>query len=278
MKQVNHLAMAFHKYALVMDHLAMRRLRFLFLGVALLATRCAQPTSHFVAKTGELTGSQSRAKIHTELAVSYYQRGQLGIVLEELNAAIAADANYGPAYNLFGLVYMDLKEHATAERNFQRALSINPLDSDANNNYGLFLCKKKREQDSVKYFLAALKNPLYATPEKSYVNAGVCLKQRGDEKGAIEYFEKALLADPNQPQALYQLAEYSFSRKQYQAAKEHLKKLINLVPPSPTLLWLGLRVEHKLGDKDAESNYAAQLKRKYPDADETKAMMSGRFE
>jgi type IV pilus assembly protein PilF len=278
MNQYRYVAKLALAIASVVFRSNLRRRCLVLFGATILIAGCAQPTTHFTGKTAELTDSQSRAKIHTELAVSYYQRGQLGVALEELNAAVSADANYGPAYNVLGLVYMDFKEDAIAEQHFRRALSIDPLDSDANNNYGLFLCKRKREQESIKYFLAALKNPLYATPEKSYVNAGVCSKQKGDEKSATEYFRKALVVDPNQPQALYQLAEYSFSRGEYQEAKGYLNKLIVLVPPSATLLWLGLRIEHKLGDKEAEANYAAQLKRRYPESEETKAMLSGRFE
>ena len=43
-------------------------------------------------------------------------------------------------------------------------------------------------------------------------------------------------------------------------------------------LWLGLRIERKLGNKTAEASYALQLKRKFPDSPQTQALLSERYE
>ncbi len=45
-----------------------------------------------------------RAKIHTELGVNYYEAGNLGVALEELNEALSADKSYAPAWNARALV------------------------------------------------------------------------------------------------------------------------------------------------------------------------------
>lgn len=236
------------------------------------------PTSPQDSPPAKPADAQKRAKIHTELGAGYYERGQLGIALQELKEALRADSNYAPAYNVIGLVYMELREDADAERNFQQALKIDPLDSDANNNYGRFLCDRKREEQSIKYFLAALKNPLYATPEKSYANAGVCVRRKGDEKAAEEYFRKALRIRPDQPQALYNMADLSFKRGQYLEARSYLVKYMRVAAQTAESLWLGVRIEHKLGDRDSEASYALQLRRKYPESNETRALNYGRYE
>jgi len=60
---------------------------------------------------------------------------------------------------------------------FERALRIDPNDSAANNNYGMFLCRRKREKEAFKYFMAALKNPLYTTlrtPTRTPAYARAC--------------------------------------------------------------------------------------------------------
>ena len=222
--------------------------------------------------------AQKRAQIHTELGAGYYERGQLGIALKELKEALRADSNYAPAYNVIGLVYMELREDAEAERNFRQALKIDPLDSDANNNYGWFLCQRKHEDQSIKYFLTALKNPLYATPEKSYANAGVCMRRKGDEKAAEEYFRKALRIRPDQPQALYNLSDLALKHGQYTEARTHLVKYLRVAVPTAESLWLGVRIERKLGNRDAESSYALQLRKKYPESNETRALNYGRYE
>jgi type IV pilus assembly protein PilF len=228
-----------------------------------------------VTTTGPDDKARDRARIHTELAASYYDLGNMGVALEEVRAALQAEPDYGPAYNVAGLVYADLKEDKLAYENFQQALRIDPLDSDANNNYGRFLCERQRVDEAIRYFMAALKNPLYKTPERSYVNAGLCLRRRGDLAGAADYFNKALKIQPRQPQALYQLAEMAYARRAYPEAKDYLIRLEKIAPPNPELLWLAVRVERKLGDRNAAASYSTQLTRNFPQSKEAMALQAG---
>jgi len=95
-------------------------------------TTTAPPSGEPRTDTGVVSGQSgdpsNRARIHTELASLYYERGNLGVALESLRAATAADPNYAPAHGMFGLVYMELKEQNLAEQSFQRGLSMAPQD------------------------------------------------------------------------------------------------------------------------------------------------------
>jgi type IV pilus assembly protein PilF len=247
--------------------------------LAIALAGCALPRSEPAFKTPTTTGPddqvRDRARIHTELASGYYEMGNMGIALEEVREALRADPNYGPAYNVAGLVYAELKEDKYAHEHFQRALRIDPLDSDANNNYGRFLCDRKREEEAIRYFLAALRNPLYQNPDRSYVNAGLCLRRRGDVAAAEDYFNKALKFRGGQPQALYQLADIAYARRSYAQAKDYLIRLEQISPANPELLWLALRVERKLGDRDAVASYGTQLTRNFPQSKEARALLAG---
>jgi type IV pilus assembly protein PilF len=220
-----------------------------------------------------------RAKIHTELGVGYYENGQLGVALEELNTAVAVDKNYAPAFNALGLVYMELKEDDKAEKNFKQAIKVDRANSEAMNNYGLFLCQRGRQKDGMRLFLDALKNPLYGTPDVAYKNAGLCARKAGDMTTAEEYLRKALKLNPRQPQALYTMAEISYLRDDWVDAKQYMTRYLTVVEnPGPEALWLGARVERRLGDRNALANYGMQLRRRYPSSAETKAFLEGRFE
>jgi type IV pilus assembly protein PilF len=248
--------------------------------VALAACALSPPTDQpafkpQVTTTGIDSKSRDRARIHTELAANYFDAGNIGVALEEVREALRAEPEYGPAYNVSGLIYAELKEDKLAQDNFQQALRLDPLDSDANNNYGRFLCDRKRTDDAVRYFLAALRNPLYKTPERSYVNAGVCLRRGGDSTGAEDYFNKALKLQAGQPQALYQLADMAYSRRQYPQAKEYLIRLEQVSPANPEVLWLAVRLERKLGDRDAAASYSMQLTRNFPQSKEARALQAG---
>lgn len=229
--------------------------------------RAAQPQSR----------AQASAKIHTELAASYYERSQLGIALEEIATALQMDANYSPAYSVRGLIYMTLHEDAQAEESFQHSLKIDPNDSESHNNYGWFLCQRDKEKESIKHFMAALKNPLYRTPEKAYLNAGVCSKKGGNMKDAEEFLQKALLMQPNLSGALLGLADLSFATSDYAGAKSYFMRFEKESESvlNAENLWLAIRIERGLGDKNSEASYTLQLQKRYPDARETQLILHG---
>jgi len=253
--------------------------------LAMVLTACATeqsrdsgPNSGEASTTVNESSERARARIHTQLAAGYFEIGNMGIALEEVKEAQKSDPNFGPAYNLAGLVYSRLKEDGLAEQSFQRAIALDASDSDAQNNYGMFLCERGRVEPAVKYFLSAVRNPLYSTPERSYVNAGVCTRRLGNIAGAEEYFQTALKMRPTQPQALYQLADIAYGRGDLGTAKGYLGRLAQSGVTTAEVLWLGTRVERKLGDRNSEASYASQLRNRFPNSAEARALNAGQFE
>ena len=226
----------------------------------------------------EMGAPRERARAHTELAGAYYELGNLGVALEEARLALAADASYAPAYNVLGLVHMDLKESERAEASFSRALRISPNDPDVNHNYGWFLCQGGRREQAVKHFLAAVRNPLYASPQKSYTLAGVCAMRDNYNDQAVDYLERALRLDPNYLSALINLAEARYRRGELETARTVVGRFNRTVEPTAQSLWLALRIERKLGDKAAESGYAEQLRRRFAGSREYESLQKGLFE
>lgn len=221
------------------------------------------------------TDSLNSARIHTELGGNYYSRRQYSVALDELGLALKALPGYGPAYNVQGLVYMELKEDAKAAQSFEQALKIDPGDSDANNNYGWFLCQRGDPAKSFAYFAAAQRNSLYTTPEKSLVNAGICSRKMNDPAAAERYFRQALAIRPDEGQALYFLAEMSFQRGSLEESRGYLGRYMRSENPSAEALWLGVRTERLLGDRGVAASYAAQLCRRYADSQECQALKTG---
>jgi len=227
---------------------------------------------------GEVGDPRARARSHTDLAAAYYQRGSLGVALEELRIATAADPGYAPAHNLLGLVHMDLREEGLAAESFQRALSLAPNDGDINHNYGLFLCQTKREPDSIKYFMQAIKNPLYSTPARSYSAAGVCTLRTGQPKEAEEYFVRALRLQPDDPQALLNLGQIRYKQGRMDEARRLVAQYNKLDAGDAESLWLALRIERKSGQRVAEQSFANQLRRRFPGSSEYQALQRGNFD
>jgi type IV pilus assembly protein PilF len=188
--------------------------------------------------------------------------------------------SYFQAYSVRGLVRLGLKEYDKAEDDFRRALNIAPNDPEVNNNYGWFLCQTGKERQSIAYFLNALKSPLYETPDRAYTNAGTCALKAGDMEGAQNYLLKALqLSRDGGVTARLELAKLFYRRGIFEESKIYLNDALRMMePPTADALWLGLRLERKLGNRGAESGYASQLRSRYPSSPEYQEFLKGSFE
>jgi len=213
-----------------------------------------------------------RARMHTDLAAGYYERGQMAVAIEELNFAVATDANYAPAYNVYGLVYAMLGDDRKAEQSFQHALELAPNDSDVHHNWGWYLCQHKREREALAQFEIAVSNSLYRTPEIALVNAGRCAQTIGDIRAAETYFRRALAAQPGNVLASYGVALIAYKEARYEEARRWMRPVVQTTTPPPEALYLGVCIERKLGDSQAELSYTSQLRNRYPNSIETKAI------
>lgn len=219
----------------------------------------------------------SRAVIHTERAAEYYRIGRTPVALEAAESAVALNVPYAPAYSMLGIIQMSLGEDAKAQAAFEHALKIAPNDSESLNNYGWFICQRKDPVKSLQYFDLALKNPVYATPEKALNNGAICARMAGNLVGAETRLQEALRRRPNFVPALHELAEVRFLQKRYTEADALLNRYSEGVPaPSVEALYLGVRVARALGDKSTEASYVQQLRRRFPDAPQTASVMSTR--
>jgi type IV pilus assembly protein PilF len=214
---------------------------------------------------------QVRAQLHTELGAGYYERGQMDVALEELNLAAKIDPTYAQTYNIYGLVYAVLGDDRKAEQNFAQALQLAPNDSDIHHNWGWYLCQHGREHEALAEFEIAVRNPLYRTPEIALVNAGRC-SQATDVRAAENYYRRALVAQPGNPLASLGLAQIAYQSGRYDEARTWMKGVMLTTNPPPEGLRLGMCVERKLGDRQAELSYISQLRNRYPEAPETKAL------
>ena len=221
---------------------------------------------------------QRRAKVHTELGGLYLSQGNLSVSLDEARKALAALPSYAPAHSLMGLIRMQMRENRPAEESFERAYQLAPRDPEINNSYGWFLCQTGREQRALEHFLVALTSPLYATPSLAYTNAGICSLRLKDDQKAEEFFTRGLRLDPANDRAAYFLADINFRQGRLAQAKQYLGDLHKRAEPSAETLWLSLRIEKKLGERELEARLSAQLRRRFPDAPETQRLMQGLYE
>ncbi len=251
-------------------------IRVLFLCIAAILAACAQTSED----DGEINDEQTlnnRARVHTELANANYLAGQYNVALEEVNVALDAVDDYIPVVNQLGLIYIALGQTEEAEKHLKRAIKLDPDNPSVSNNFGYLLCSMGDQAEAMRYFEKALSDPLYRTPESAYVNAGICVKNTGDYARARQFLGRALALSPDQPLALYQMADLSYLTRDYQNARRYVTGHLQVVEAGPDALWLAARIESQLGDTVALDSYGAQLNRRFPGSAQARAFNAGRF-
>ena len=212
------------------------------------------------------------AKTYLQLGVEYMRRGKNDIALTKLQKALQVDDNYASAHNAIAVLYERLGLDNEATQHYQRAMALKPNGSDIHNNYGQFLCKHKQWDKAEKHFFKALENPVYRTPEIPYTNAGLCALRSNNTTKAETHLRTALQKNPKFPRALYQMANLSYEQRRYVPARDYLQRYLKLADHTPQTLWLGIRIERVLNNKDMEAKYILLLRKEFPDAMETQLL------
>ena len=223
------------------------------------------------------TSSRNRARVRLELASGYFSNGQAAIALDEVKQAIAIDSGLFEAYNLRGLIYMRLNELELAEDSFRRALSLNPKSANTQHNYGWFLCQQSRMHESYQQFNLALANPTYGDRAKTWLTLGLCQQRAGQRVDAESSLLRSYELDAGNPVTGYNLALLMFQRRDFVRAQFYARRINNSELVNAESLWLGIKIERALDNREPMSQLAAQLKKRYPQSAELAAYERGSF-
>ncbi len=209
-----------------------------------------------------------RAETHVMLGASYMQRGQMEVAKEELDKALSEAPDHSQANNIMAVLQWRLKKYDEADRLFRKALNKDAGNSSAHHNYGAFLCERGKLDEGVKHFNAAAGDALYPYTAEVNLNAGVCLMKKPAPAAAEKYFREALRINPRLPGALYQMARLSLDTGKNLSARAFIERYFQSAEDTPEALLLAVRIEHALGNKNAEASYALRLRNKFPDSPE----------
>jgi type IV pilus assembly protein PilF len=241
------------------------------IAAALVLAAAAGCVSQTAVETRQVTDAQvadarRRAEVHTALAGEYYSRGNYAVALQETRLALKDDSSYFQAYNMQGLVYMELREDGPARESFDQALRLSPNNPEVLNNFGWFLCVRNEGDRGLGMIERAASDPLYATPEKALLSAGLCLRRLGRKADAEDRLRRAVMIRPDMVGALYNLAELSYDRGATKDAENYLVRTMRVATPSQEALVLGVKIARANKDRAGEESYLQQLRRRFPDS------------
>lgn len=224
------------------------------------------------------TPARKRARIRLELAVGYFNEGRTEIALDEIKQVIAIDPSYPAAYNLRGLIYMRLNDVRLAEESFRRGVALDPRDGDMLHNYGWLLCQQGRYDESFRAFQQALGGLAYTGRAKSYMALGLCQARAGRTEDAERNLARSYELDAANPVTGYNLSRLLLQRGELVRAQFYIRRLNNTEAANAETLWLGIRVEQRLGDRVAMGQLADQLRKRFPQSPELAAYDKGVFD
>ena len=240
-----------------------------FLGVSLSA--CA----------GMGAAAQNQARIHTDLATRYYQAGQIATAVQEAKIAERSDSTYVPAQTILALMYAKLRQTELADQYFQSALSQSETQdissTDLRNSYAWYLCQTDRYNQGLVQLSQVLRDPLYASMDKAFLNAGVCAARAGQLVQASDYVKAAIEVHPNFTVAQLYRAHIEISMEDYTDARRDVQYVVKqLGVDNPEVLWLMARLEYATHTSNKSAQ--AKLQNEFPMSNEASWLRAGRWQ
>ena len=142
--------------------------------------------------------------------------------------AVAAKPDLYAAWEAMGDIDQKAGKNDDALAAVEKCLAVKP-DFAPCLALGMNAAQAKKDTSLYQKYAAAYKNANPADPVV-YYNEAVPLLNKGDFAGARTKLEKALEADPNYAEALYQLGIACSSLGDYPKAKESLEKFLKVAP------------------------------------------------
>jgi len=257
----------------------MMRLRSLLFAVSVVMTLNGCVTE----STDPMLGKVDREKAvqsHVTAARAYWsQQHDNQRAHKHLNKALELDPNSADARDVLALLYADEGEHKLAEENFLLAISNAGAkkESAMRNNYAVFLYSRGRYQEALDQLLKATADTTYNNRANAFVNLGRCYSKMKRPGEAEQAFERALKIDPRRAATWLDYADNKFEQNEYQKANSAFQQYQKLnTMPNPKALWLGIRLERILGDRDKLASYELALKNLFPNSPEYKEYLASK--
>jgi tetratricopeptide (TPR) repeat protein len=153
-------------------------------------------------------------------------------------ATLAGNPQCWMAYQNLGGVFMKANRADLAVPQFQKALDINPDDTEAMNELGVAVMQQGQTEQAIALFTRALE--IAPNKAETHINLGVALLQKGDPEKAANHFQHAAQTEPMNAQARKDLAMAYSKEGQWDDAVTQYQRAADIEPANPeTLFGLG---------------------------------------
>ncbi|KAF7768802.1 type IV pilus assembly protein PilF [Pseudoalteromonas citrea] len=167
--------------------------------------------------------NQDAAKTRIALALQYLNAGNTTQAKFNLERAASFAPKLPEVHYALAYYYEQVDEKQWAKKAYLTALSLNPNDPNALNNYGTFLCRIGEYDEASEQLLKAINIPSYLRVAQSYENLALCAVKQDKFPLALEYLESAVQHNGRRPSALIGLAALFYAKSDLHQAENVLK-------------------------------------------------------
>lgn len=136
--------------------------------------------------------NKTAADYNAQLGLMYLEQGNINLAKSKLLLALKQSPDEPLILDAMAYFLECTGEIKSAENYYLYAIKRAPKNGAVQNNYGTFLCRQKRYQESLGRFLLAVKDSNYLNTAHAYENASQCAAKIPNKKLAKEYMQKAL--------------------------------------------------------------------------------------
>lgn len=214
--------------------------------------------------TREVGTPEERVRAHIDLARGYLEEGNYLRARAPLEKALAVDSTSVEAHVLKAIVHQREEENALAETHYRSALSHDPDNAQALNNFGSFLFAQGRVEEAIVPLRKAVDDPAYQARGQAYENLGLVELSLDNVEAAQAAFSRALMLGQRQPRSSLELAALYYDQGNYVLATEYYTQFRNAARQTPRSLCLGMQLAGALGASDELASYTLALRNLYP--------------
>ncbi len=214
------------------------------------------------------TDQRRAAEVNAELGINYLQNNELVQAQRALDRALQFDPNVALAH----LGMASLRERQGSEelalKHYREALRLEPDNAYAQTNLGDILCRQGEIRDGQALLGKAIANRSFPMRPLALFNSGMCHLRAGETAQAETRIREALRENPNDAEALFQMAILTFEQERPFQTRAFLSRLEGLGVATPRSLQLCYESETLLGNPVDAQRCAERLMREFGESDE----------
>lgn len=243
--------------------------------IALISTVCVS-LALVACQTPDLSQKdpEKATKVRTQLAAEYLRTGDLDAAKRALDQALETTPRDSQANMMMGVLLQQEGSQLNLEKAdayFKRAISADPKNAQARNNYGTYLYQLERYNDAIEQFNIAGATLGYDQRFRALENMGRIYLKMGDVVNAEKSFKQALQATRDSYISMLELSEIFYLNQQFPAATQLYQQFARGVGQKnqgARALWVGIRTARASGDQLGMQVLVNQLRALFPESQE----------